>query len=59
MTSPSPADPEKPVIPLGRNDSRPPETPRLADSELFPGMKAVVPDESGRFGSRTGRTDRQ
>jgi len=55
---------------LGKNDAAPrkPQTnpdpgqyrtsPNLADSQLFPGMKAVVPDETARNnGTRTGRNE--
>lgn len=48
-----------PVHPLGRNDTPAAETPNLQDSDLFPGMKAVKPDEHGVFGTRTGRNERQ
>jgi len=46
---------------LGRNDASPPSnpgayrtTPKLEDSDLFPGMTSVKPEEGGRYESRTG-----
>lgn len=55
-------DPELHV--LGKNDARPGnphpyrETPNLVDSQLFPGMKAVQPDETAHNnGTRTGRNE--
>ena len=50
---------------LGRNDAAKGsgnphpyrETPNLGDSELFPGMKAVKPEDHGFFGTRTGRNE--
>jgi|1185.fasta_scaffold26190_2 hypothetical protein len=48
---------------LGKNDAAngPGQyrtTPNLEDSQLFPGMKAVVPDETARNnGTRTGRNE--
>jgi len=49
---------------LGKNDaSDGPDayrtTPNLGDSELFPGMQAVKPEEHGKFGTRTGRNERK
>jgi hypothetical protein len=49
---------------LGKNDAaKGPHpyrtTPNLGDSELFPGMQAVKPEEHGTFGTRTGRNERK
>lgn len=56
---------ELPVHQLGRNDATPhsPDgyrlTPNLGDSDLIEGMPlAVKPEEEGKYGSRTGRTER-
>lgn len=52
--------------PLGRNDASPEDkdaktayrlTPKLGLSELFPGLTVVTPEESGKFGTRTGRNE--
>lgn len=32
-------------------------TPNLGDSDLFPGIQAVKPEERGKFGTRTGRNE--
>lgn len=47
-----------PVHQLGRSDAQVRETPNLAPSELFPGMQAVKPEQTGKFGTRTGRNER-
>ena len=50
---------------LGRNDASPPSNPgayrtkpNLGDSEVFPGMQAVKPEEvAHNNGTRTGRNE--
>ena len=57
-------DKNLPIRLLGRNDAGPGNpgayrtSPKLADSQIFPGMRSVQPEEEGVFQSRTGRTDR-
>lgn len=48
-----------PVHQLGKNEIPFVLTPKLKDSTLVPGMKAVVPDESGYFSNITGRNARK
>jgi hypothetical protein len=47
---------------LGKNDAaNGPNSyrtsPKLGESELFPGMVVVKPEEHGKFGTRTGRNE--
>lgn len=56
MTRPKPD--ELPVHPLGKNDYPIRLTPKLGISDID-GLPVVVPEDRGKYGTRTGRNERQ
>lgn len=58
MTRPEPKPDELPVHPLGKNDYPIRLTPKLGISDID-GLPVVVPEDRGKYGTRTGRNERQ